>query len=109
MNPSPNSTPLTAGSENNKCDKVDSTESKKGLPIPGIAFIIAHSIIPPTESPSFFASNISFLILSSKSLFINGNSSFLKESIKLSSIFTLSKKSSLTFPICFICDTIFIP
>ena len=50
--PSPNSTPLTPGIENSRCDITLSAESKKGSPRVGFMFFTRHSTTPPTESPS---------------------------------------------------------
>ena len=58
-NPSPKETPLTAGTEKIKWDKMLSTESKKGSPSPAGRPIMAVSKIPPNESPSAAAYSIS--------------------------------------------------
>ena len=63
-NPSPKETPLTAGTEKIKCDKMLSTESKKGSPSPVGRPIMAVSKIPPNESPSAAAFSISWIIWS---------------------------------------------
>jgi len=101
--------PFTAGIENIKCAKVDSTESKNGLPIPGSIPRTAHSTVPPIESNSSLASSISFLIASSFNSSINGNSFDIYELIKPSVIFSSKKLLSSIVPIDFIWDTILIP
>lgn len=58
LNPLPNSTPLTAGIENNRCAATLSTESKKGSPQPASHPLAVHSITPPTESPQAMASSM---------------------------------------------------
>ena len=49
-NPLPNSTPLTAGTENSRWAMRLSVESKKGSPKAGITPSARHSTMPPTES-----------------------------------------------------------
>ena len=49
-NPLPNSTPLTAGTENSRWAMRLSVESKKGSPTAGITPSARHSTMPPTES-----------------------------------------------------------
>jgi len=62
--PNPNSTPFTPPIENNRCDIVDSNESKYGSPSPtGTPFTLI-SIIPPTESLFLTVSTIISLNLS---------------------------------------------
>ena len=70
---------------------------------------MAHSMVPPTESPLYFACRILCLILSSRDLFINGSSSSL--SFNTSSLFklTLSKLSSSISFMDDIWESIYIP
>src|SRR6266571_4425108 len=66
-NPAPNSTPLTAGIENIRCARPDSTESKKGSPTPAGRPVTAASMTPPTLSRSFRAASISAIMRSAAS------------------------------------------
>ena len=107
--PLPNSIPLTAGTENIKCAKVDSTESKNGFPIPGFIPRTVHSIVPPTESKSVFAFSTVSLIRASLSENNNGSSFVFKLSNNSLVNSTSLKLLSSTSPILFTCDPINIP
>ena len=62
LKPEPNSTPFTDGIEKIALLKSDSNELKIGSPNPTGTFVEIDSIIPPKESPFFFASRIDSLI-----------------------------------------------
>ena len=79
-----------------------SKESKNGFPIPASSPTMAHSTIPPIESPSILYEVISSLISSILFVSITG-SSLVKSSSKSSFFkFNASKEESLTFPTCLI-------
>src|SRR6266581_2310155 len=65
--PAPNSMPLTAGIENIRCAKADSTESKNGSPTPAGRPVTAASMTPPTLSRSLRAASISAIMRSAAS------------------------------------------
>ena len=84
-----------------RIDKIDdeilfSTPSNIGDPIPGGIFFMAHSIMPPTLSPSFFACKIFSIITSFLSQLITGNRSLDK----------FIKSSSERFPSNFLSNTL---
>ncbi|GBC74506.1 hypothetical protein HRbin05_00547 [archaeon HR05] len=62
--PDPNSTPLTAGIENNALLRSDSNAPNIGSPNPMGMFNAIHSTTPPRESPSCLALIIASLISS---------------------------------------------
>ncbi len=103
--PAPNSTPFTAGIENNKCAKQLSTLSKNGSPKPAGAPVTAHSTTPPMLSPSLFTSLNNSSIALRFDLSISGKSSS-------KSFFcgdTGLKESSSTSPIDLICENTSMP
>ncbi len=51
LKPSPNSTPLVAGTANTSCAIRASSDSKNGSPRPAFTPRHTHSTTPPTESP----------------------------------------------------------
>ena len=63
-NPSPNSTPFTAGMPKRAAASRFSTPPNMGSPSPAGRPTAAHSTTPPTESPSFFAARIAARIRS---------------------------------------------
>ena len=58
LNPEPNSIPFTDGIEKIALLKSDSNELKIGSPSPTGTFVVTDSMIPPSESPFFFAFKI---------------------------------------------------
>ena len=62
LNPEPNSIPFTDGMEKIALLKSDSSELNIGSPSPTGTFVVIDSMIPPNESPFFFAFRIDSLI-----------------------------------------------
>ena len=68
VHPSPKKTPFTPGMPNTAAEIPDSRPSKSGPPSAGGSPATSHAIVPPTESPAFFARSIASTISCSRVL-----------------------------------------